>query len=62
MIKGEFHLVGLWLLRLTCCGAFKVHQRVALARTYQLHPQLFACSLKLSKKELRTDQKRRNKN
>ena len=59
MIKGEFHPVGLSLLRLTCCRAFKVCQRVALARTYQLPPQPFACSLKLSKKELRTDQKRK---
>ena len=59
MVKGEFHPVGLKLLRLTCCGAFKVRQRVALARTYQLPPQPFSCSLKLPKKELRTDQKRR---
>ena len=44
-VKGEFHLIGLPLLRLTYCRAFTVCESVALA-THQLPPQQFACSLK----------------
>ena len=49
-VEREFHLIGLPLLRLTYCKAFRVRQSVALAGTHQLPPQLFACSLKLLKR------------
>ena len=50
-VKGEFHPIGLPLLRLTYCRAFRVRQSVALAGTHQLPPQPFACSLKLPKRK-----------
>ena len=34
--RKEFHPLGLPLLGLTCCEAFRIRQRVALAGTHQL--------------------------
>ena len=50
-VKGEFHPIGLPLLRLTYCRAFRVRQSVALAGTHQFPSQPFTCSLKLPKRK-----------